>query len=187
MLQTFCYLCIKKPLTLPHTPLRLLKHRTKNTYEPPKERTRRTNHKKNDQKHEPKERPKARTEERTTKRTTKKHEPKARTTKRTTKSTNRRTNHGKNDQKARTQRTNHEKNDQKNEPRRTNHEKNDRKARVQKHKPSPDVSSPPHSPGIFRPASQSHKAQQAPLIASLRPKRNPPLIVAMCRRLRPQA
>ena len=102
MLQTFCYLCIKKPLTLPHTPLRLLKHRTKNTYEPPKERTtkrttrrtnhekndqkartQRTNHEKNDQKHEPKERTTKRTtkrtnpEERTTKSTTEKHEPKS--------------------------------------------------------------------------------------------------------------
>ena len=79
MLQTFCYLCIKKPMTLPHTPLRLLKHRTKNTYEPPKARTRRTNHKKNDQKHEPKERPKARTTKRTTRSTNpkndQKHEP----------------------------------------------------------------------------------------------------------------
>ena len=84
MLQTFCYLCIKKPLTLPHTPLRLLKHRTKNTYEPPKARTRRTNHKKNDQKHEPKERPEARTQ-----RTNhEKNDPKARTTKRTTERTN---------------------------------------------------------------------------------------------------
>ena len=119
-----------KPLTLPHTPLRLLKHRTKNTYEPPKERTtkrtnRRTNHEKNDQKHEQKNEPKS---------------------------------------------TNHEKNDRKNEPRRTNHEKNDRKARAKKHKPSPNVSSPPHSPGVCKPASQSHKAQQAPLIASLRPR-----------------
>ena len=92
MLQTFCYLCIKKPLTLPHTPLRLLKHRTKNTYEPPKARTtkrttkrtnRRTNHEKNDQKERPKARTTKRTtertnpEERTTKSTTEKHEPKS--------------------------------------------------------------------------------------------------------------
>ena len=150
-------------MTLPHTPLRLLKHRTKNTYEPPKARTRRTNHKKNDQKHEPKER------------------PKARTTKRTTKSTNRRTNHEKNDQKHEPKaRTTKER--PKARTQRTNHEKHDRKARAKKHKPSPNVSSPPRSPGVCKPAYQSHKAQQAPLIASLRPKRNPPLIVAMCRR-----
>ena len=80
MPQTFCYLCIKKPLTLPHTPLRLLKHRTKNTYEPPKARIRSTN-----QKHEPN----PRTTKRTTKSTNQKNEPrkerpKARTTKSTT-------------------------------------------------------------------------------------------------------
>ena len=145
MLQTFCYLCIKKPLTLPHTPLRILKHRTKNTYEPPKERT----------------------------------------TKRTTRRTNRRTNHEKNHEK------NDQKHEQKHEPRKERPKERTQKneplkarpkSTSQKHKPSPNVSSPPHSPGVCKPAYQSHKAQQAPLIASLRPKRNPPLIVAMCRR-----
>ena len=95
-------------LTLPHTPLRILKHRTKNTYELPKERiTKRTNHKKNDPKNEPKStNPKART----TKSTTEKHEP---------------------------------------------------QSTSPKHEPSPVV---------CKPASQSHKVQQAPLIASLRPR-----------------
>ena len=103
MLQTFCYLCIKKPMTLPHTPLRLLKHRTKNTYEPPKARTTKRTTKSTNPKNEPrkerpkstnpkneprKERPKARTEARTTKRTTERTNPEERTTKRTTKSTN---------------------------------------------------------------------------------------------------
>ena len=151
MPQTFCYLCIKKPLTLPHMPLRILKHRTKNTYELPKARiTKRTNHKKNDPKNEPKS-------------------------------------------------TNHEKNDQKHEPRkarpkRTNHEKHDRKERTtkrttEKHEPrkertkaritksttekhEPQSTSPKHepSPVVCKPASQSYKVQQAPLIASLRPR-----------------
>lgn len=93
MPQTFCYLCIKKPLTLPHTPLRNLKHRTKKTYEPPKARTRRTNHKrttkstnpKNDQKHEPRKgRPKARTRRTSHEKNDQKNEPEKRTTKSTT-------------------------------------------------------------------------------------------------------
>ena len=139
MPQTFCYLCIKKPLTLPHTPLRILKHRRKTHTSPqkhePEERTKNTN-----PKHEPrKERSKARTQ----KHEPRKERPKARTTKRTTKSTN----HEKHDRKARAP-----------------------KARIQKHEPSPDVSSPPPSPVVCKPASQSHKAQQAPLIASLRPR-----------------
>ena len=88
MPQTFCYLCIKKPLTLPHTPLRILKHRKKThtnpqkhepeertTKERPKARTQRTtkstNHEKDDQKHEPEER----ATKRTTKRTNQKNEP----------------------------------------------------------------------------------------------------------------
>ena len=146
MPQTFCYLCIKKPLTLPHTPLRILKHRTKNTYEPPKARiTKRTNHKKNDQKNEPrKERPKART----TKSTTEKHEPrKERTKARITKSTT-----------------------EKHEPRKERTKARITKSTTEKHEPQ--STSPKHepSPVVCKPASQSHKVQQAPLIASLRPR-----------------
>ena len=104
MPQTFCYLCIKKPLTLPHTPLRILKHRKKTHTNP--------------QKHEP--------EERTTK-----ERPKART-QRTTKSTNPKNDQKheprKERPKARTRRTSHEKNDQKNEP-----EKRTTKSTTEKH------------------------------------------------------
>ena len=109
MPQTFCYLCIKKHLTLPHTPLRILMHRTKNTYEPPKERiTKRTNHKKNDQKNEPKSTNHEKNDQ--------KYEPR--------KARPKSTNHEKNDRKARTtKRTNQS----------TNHEKHDRKARAPKH------------------------------------------------------
>ena len=136
MPQTFCYLCIKKPLTLPHTPLRILMHRTKNTYEPPKERT--------------------------TKRTTKRTNPKARTTKRTTKSTN----HEKHDRKARTTKSTTEKH----EPRKERTKARITKSTTEKHEPQ--STSPKHepSPVVCKPASQSHKVQQAPLIASLRPR-----------------
>ncbi len=135
MPQTFCYLCIKKPLTLPHTPLRILKHRRKNTYEPPKARTRRTNHKKNDQKNEPKSTNHEKNDQ--------KHDRKARTTKRTT---------------------------EKHEPRKERTKARITKSTTEKHEPQ--STSPKHepSPVVCKPASQSHKAQQAPLIASLRPR-----------------
>ena len=109
MPQTFCYLCIKKPLTLPHTPLRILKHRRKTHTSL--------------QKHEPEER---------TKNTNQKHEPR------------------KERPKARTRRTNHEKNDQKERTTKSTTEKHDRKERVQKHEPSPDVSSPAPSPVVLQ-------------------------------------
>ena len=135
MPQTFCYLCIKKPLTLPHTPLRILMHRTKNTYEPPKERTRRTNHKKNDQKNEPKS-----------------------------------TNHEKNDQKHEPRKARPKSTTEKHEPRKERTKARITKSTTEKHEPQ--STSPKHepSPVVCKPASQSHKVQQAPLIASLRPR-----------------
>ena len=148
MLQTFCYLCIKKPLTLPHTPLRLLKHRTKNTYEPQKARTRRTNHKKNDQKYEPKERPKARTQTTNHEKNDQKHEPKERTTKRTTKRTNPKNEPRKERPKARTPRT--------------NHEKNDRKARAQSTNPAPMFQARLTAPVFASPPIKATKHSKRP-------------------------
>ena len=143
MPQTFCYLCIKKPLTLPHMPLRILKHRTKNTYELPKARiTKRTNHKKNDPKNEPKSTNHEKNDQ--------KHEPR--------KARPKSTNHEKHDRKERTTKSTTEKNEPRKErPKSTNHEKNEPKhesrkarpkstspkARVQSTNPAPLFASPP--------------------------------------------